>query len=359
MEETEKVKELTPQGAKNFLVVSNYNNDIDWIKLCGNEYVIYDRSDDGKKRDDENIIKSKNVGYNLADYFTYIVDNYDSLPEYITFCKGNIFPRHMMKSRFEQLMNNKCFTPLFEPSYAHKPEMPMCMFACDGAWSEINNGISLPEPTKHPTKYISSYNELLKFCFINPVLPNYITFAAGGNYVVPKNNILKYSKLFYQNLRFIISHHQLAGEAHLVERALYTIWMCNFKPNPKANEVLVTEATFMVNQWQKLTTKNIDIPQSASTQPASRINYDRKNLSTVCHIRIVECERPFLPAGDSHKKMDAQIFNLIFDGLRFEDCVLVFNNEISAEDYLSNKLFPCMKSGANAIFAIEKTYKRI
>ena len=343
---------------RNFIVISNYNEDPSWIKKYPNDYIIYDRSDDGRSLGSLKVIKSKNVGYNLADYFTFIIDNYDKLPEYTTFCKGNIFPRHMSEKRFEELVDNQCFTPLFDHSYEHQPKMPVCMFSCDGAWSEINNGISLPDKSQHPTKYISSYNDLLKFCFTDALIPQYITFAAGGNYVVPRNNILKYTKTFYQNLRFIISHHQLSGESHLVERALYTIWMCNFKPNPKFNDVLVNEATFAIREWSALTTRNVNPPQKATQVAAGKNPSDYKNMEVLCTIKLKEAHIPFYPPAPNPYVIDAKMFELIFEGMRFEDCSFTQGSQEEAEAYLSSVLFPRMKGQANATFIIDKTYKR-
>ena len=36
---------------------------------------------------------------------------------------------------------------------------------------------------------------------------------------------------FYENLKFFISYTQLPGEAHIIERALYTLWTSNFEVN--------------------------------------------------------------------------------------------------------------------------------
>ena len=69
----------------------------------------------------------------------------------------------------------------------------------------------------------------MKFCFVNPPEPNYVRFPPGGNFVVPKQYILKYDKVFYENLRTFTSHTRVPGEGQMIERALYTIWMCNFE----------------------------------------------------------------------------------------------------------------------------------
>ena len=69
---------------------------------------------------------------------------------------------------------------------------------------------------------------------------------------MPKANILKFPKIFYQNLRIFISHCQLPGEAHIVERALHTLWTCNFELNPKALEQINENFTFPSRNFKTL-----------------------------------------------------------------------------------------------------------
>jgi len=219
----------------NHLCISNHNNDLSWLNNYPNPFTIYDRSDDNSFVSELKHIKSPNVGYNIYDMFTFIIDNYNNLPDVITFCKGNIFPRHMGREKFEELMNNNFFTPLFDYTL-HSPNMPVCMFSSDGIWSEINNNWYMNEG--RPIKYFTRYNDFLDFIFINPIKPNYITFCPGGNYVVPKNYILKYNIEFYINLRKFVSHAKLSAESHIIERALYTIWLGNYKINNNMKKII-------------------------------------------------------------------------------------------------------------------------
>lgn len=219
----------------NFLCISNHNNNLSWIKNYPNPYIIYDRSDDDSFVEGFNYIKSPNVGYNIYDICSFIIDNYNELPEYTTFCKGNVFPRHVTIETFEKLMNNKYFTPIFDYKL-HKPYMPICMFSSDGNFSEINNSWYMNEGK--PSKYFTNYNDFLNFVFVNPFIPNYNTFAPGGNYIVPKNMILKYGIEFYKNLRTFVSHDSFSSESHIIERALYTIWLCNFEVNDNMKKII-------------------------------------------------------------------------------------------------------------------------
>lgn len=221
-----------PKLTNSFLVINNYQNDLTWVPEYTDNYLIYEKGDHPvypPKLDQKKVIKVPNVGYNIYDYCSYIIDNYDNLPDSVIFMKGNTFPRHVSREYFNRIMNNQYFTPI-EDWHMHKVYWPTCFFSPDGGFCEINNSWYL---TQHPTKYFNDYNDFLRFCYKDPVIPPYTRFAPGANYIVPKANILKLPKVFYENLRTFVSHTQLPGEAHIAERALYTLWTANFEISEK------------------------------------------------------------------------------------------------------------------------------
>ena len=73
------------------LVISRYNENLDWInKLPIRDdinIVIYNK---GQYIDKDNILL-KNVGREAHTYITYILDNFDCLPNYVCFLQGNPF----------------------------------------------------------------------------------------------------------------------------------------------------------------------------------------------------------------------------------------------------------------------------
>lgn len=219
----------------NFICISNHNHDASWIKNYSNDYIIYDRSDDDSylfPSDDQEYDrlkykKSPNIGYNIYDILQFIIENYNNLPDVTTFCKGNVFPRHISRKTFEKLMNNNYFTCLFD--HRLHTEGNWNLLTSDGNYCELNNNWYMHDGK--PFKYFSNYNDFITYFFKTPVIPKYITFCPGANYVVPKQHILKYPVGFYEILKKMISHDQFAAESHLLERALYTIWNCNYELN--------------------------------------------------------------------------------------------------------------------------------
>lgn len=221
-----------PKIKKNFLVVSSFQNDLSWIPSRTDHYLIYDKSEADvypPGLDRSKVKKVPNIGYNLSDYFTFIIDHYDNLPDCTIFTKGNIFPRHVSEAIFNRLANNDYFTPI-EDFHIHKPRWPISFFSSEGGFCEINNSWYLHH---FPVKYFNDYNDFLRFCFKDPVIPKYNRFAPGACYIVPKEHIRKLPKIFYQNLRTFVSHDVLAGEAHIVERSLYTLWTANYQIHPQ------------------------------------------------------------------------------------------------------------------------------
>lgn len=233
----------------NFFCISRYDTDVDWLKDYPNPHVIYDKTWNGiseenyqlppsdlkNKYPNYNIINTSPNGYNIYDYLTFIIDNYENLPPVISFIKSNVIGRHVSKEMFDRLVNNKCFTAIedwleYENIDCNKPSIQnnYILLACDGGFMETNDSWYC-FVAKHTKQYFNTYNDFIKFCFVDPIYPKYVRFAPGANYVVPRDYILKYNKTFYENLRTFVSYSRLPTEAHIIERALYTIWTCNYK----------------------------------------------------------------------------------------------------------------------------------
>ena len=215
---------------KKTLVVTNYNTDLEWIKMTYDygfspkNTIIYDRSDIEKDWSHLGTsLRSPNVGENIYDMMRFIVENYKNLPDISIFIKGNLFSRseenggenyYTTKERFIRSLQSNYFLPI--ERYHETTSF------------DVNAGGYI-EPssfkTQTPSKYFTSYSELMEILFENPINPEYIRFAPGANYVVPKGNILKYSRGLYEKLMLYCAHCEIVcSEAYLIERALYAIW---------------------------------------------------------------------------------------------------------------------------------------
>ena len=208
---------------KAFFVVSAYNNDISWIEEYTDSYIIYDKSHTLEESD--KIIRVPNVGYNCYDICHFVVENYDNLPDIVGFLEGNPLD-HCKRETFDKLIYNETFTSIED--YSHVPESYAHKKDIDGGYMERNNSWYV---TSHISthgndvqKFFINYNDFLAYLFEKPDYPQWIRFAPGGQYIVPKENILYYSKDFYRKIMVIIDYHRIPLEAFMVERALYYIF---------------------------------------------------------------------------------------------------------------------------------------
>tara|TARA_A100001011_G_scaffold400721_1_gene517966 strand:+ start:3652 stop:4467 length:816 start_codon:yes stop_codon:yes gene_type:complete len=229
---------------KNFICISCFNDDLEWFKEFDYPHIIYDKcfegikkskyypyeilpSNLGKRYQGMNITNGQIGGYNINEYLTYIISNYDNLPEHIAFIKANIIKRHVSLSFFKRILDNKNFTSIEEWDRSNNRKIKLLnksyFISKDGGWNELNNSWYLNK-SKHPNKFFNNFNIFMNFIFKSYNNPKYIRFCPGANYIVPKKNILKYDLVFYKNLKYIINYSQLSGESHILERALYSIW---------------------------------------------------------------------------------------------------------------------------------------
>ena len=192
-------------------VISRYNHDYSWIGEYSNDVVMYDRSENGL----EGARIIPNRGSDIFDKFSYIIDNYDNLPDIAVYTKCNLF-KYITKEEFDKVKDSKTFTPLL--TQHHKTYMPVCYYE-DGIYHEINNFWYL---TAHPPKNEQAVEELSNLLGLRRL--SYVPFAPGSNYILPKENILKHSKEFYEKLRSYLDWAIYPGEAQIIERGLYLLW---------------------------------------------------------------------------------------------------------------------------------------
>lgn len=73
------------------LVVARYNENIDWLKNTALNYIIFNKGEANLPLWVKNEIKLPNIGREAHTYLTYIILNYDNLPEHSVFVQGNPF----------------------------------------------------------------------------------------------------------------------------------------------------------------------------------------------------------------------------------------------------------------------------
>jgi hypothetical protein len=216
-----------------FFVITDYNHmpqDLSesWISKYAKNYLIYDKA--GRWKENENIKKQINVGQSVYDMFDYILNNYDNLPEMVCFVKGDVIPRHCGEEKFSKIIHNKEYTSI--ENYSRIIEQ-----YTDGAYSFVdendnyheNSGeVNYTVASIHHGKYFNNYESFLSEIFENPEFNQYIKFPPGGCHLIPRENILRFNKSFYEDARLWVSWDVRPGEAFLFERAGTTLFTSNW-----------------------------------------------------------------------------------------------------------------------------------
>jgi len=224
--------------AKPFFCISYFEGDISWVEsICGSNYVIYAKGALPANAP-TNVIQIPNVGYNIYSYLSYIIEHYDSLPELIVFCKNNVFERHVSRKSFEALCDRQIFTPIEEPGLWDRISFPASVVSSDGGYLELNNSWYV---SRYDRRYFHNFDSYYSFIFDAGRRPDYLRFAPGANYLVPREHILLRSKNFYLNLRNFVSHAQFSCESHFVERSLISIWSSNLIESKKMSMLLTND----------------------------------------------------------------------------------------------------------------------
>lgn len=196
-------------------IVSRYNHKIGWLKDYTDDVVLYDRSPEPM----EGSIVMPNIGTDLWDKFTYIIDNYDNLPEVAVYTKANLFD-YLKPREFDKICNNTTFTPILSQEHrTYSDERGIVCFYKDGIYWERNDMWYL---NQFPPRSKESALELMDLLGLGDLA--YIPFAPGSGYILPRENILKHSKEFYIKLRSFLEWTIYPGEAQVLERGLYNLW---------------------------------------------------------------------------------------------------------------------------------------
>lgn len=160
--------------SRNF-VIARFNEDIRWVDKINfkelDNVLIYNK---GTLLDSKYMIKNlENIGREAHTYISYIIDNYDYLPDFSIFLQGNPFDHLVYKIEELNNIEFKKFTPLnkiIESELSGQPH---------------HGGLDID---------LNFFNKY----FFNK--PNSCLFTPGAQFVVSKESILLRSIHFYKSL---------------------------------------------------------------------------------------------------------------------------------------------------------------
>lgn len=248
----------------NFFLIHNFNTiPEELLEYCEN-YLIYDCSTDAAvKAKLQALVKEKglyvkeveNTGHNITSYFSFFADNYDNLPEVMCLLKGNMIGRHCSREFFGRVYNDKSFTFLYEEKQywgrfskydenGAKNEPGNTFLALENVYAEKNDSWYAASEN-HPKKYFDDADDLLRFIYKDPMIPQYFMFASGACYIVRREQVLRHSREFYLNLNKLMNYGLDPGfpsEAHQIERILPIIFTSLSEVHDYMNDEAAFEA---------------------------------------------------------------------------------------------------------------------
>lgn len=203
-------------------ILVNYCFTPTWLLESGLDYLIYDRSENKEYLKDfpqERIIYTLNKGNADYDKLSYLVDNYETLPEVFLWGKTNLF-KYIRKEEWDLVKDNKDFTPLLTQHHSiYQDKNGQVCYYDRGMYHERNDSWFLNEV---PAKYVNSWNEWAKrFRLPQPL---YIPFPPGGNFILTKERVHRYSRDLYHEMMQTMDYCQLPGEAQCAERSYFLLW---------------------------------------------------------------------------------------------------------------------------------------
>lgn len=205
-----------------FKVLVNYNftPEKDWI---GEDYLIFDRSDDGidhlKEFDKSKIIYTENVGQVDYDKLCYLSDNYDTLPDVFLWGKTNLF-KYISREEYGKLKDSQRFTPLLTQSHlTYSNQDGLVCYYQNNMYYEVNNSWYC---NVLPVRYFSNFGQFAHEMTIPN--PTFLPFAPGGNYILTRDVVHKYSPDFYDKMASFLPYCREPAEAQMCERSYILLW---------------------------------------------------------------------------------------------------------------------------------------
>ena len=203
-------------------ILVNYNFTPTWLLESDLDYHIIDRSDSKEWLKDfpqERITYEENWGQVDFPKLCYLADNYDTLPSHFLWGKTNLF-KYISVGEWEKVKDNTSFTPLLTKEHKTYSDNlgPVCYYERDLYWERNNSWYA----SQLPCQNFNNFNDFAHE-FALPT-PFYLPFAPGGNYILTREVVHRYSPDFYDKMASVLPYCQEPAEAQMCERAYYLMW---------------------------------------------------------------------------------------------------------------------------------------
>lgn len=207
-------------------VIVNYRHDPqDWWLNYGikpEDTILYDRSDDGIERTfAAKTYQTSNKGDVDFDKLSYLVENYYTLPEVFFWGKSNI-KKYVDEPTLKKAIQKGEFAPLLKQDHRiYSDRFGSVNMYKGGMYMERADSWFFHAGLDSNTRFLSWSDWIREF---NLPAEGYIPFPPGGNYILTKERVHRYSKDFYEKMRDTLPYAMHPVEAHCAERSYYLLW---------------------------------------------------------------------------------------------------------------------------------------
>ncbi len=213
------------------LIISRYNEDIEWLKRYKNfRIIIYNKGDKLKEYKNFEIINLKNLGRESHTWLYHIVKNYNKLDEVNIFLQGRIDDLDCMVYPDPELYLN----------YIDKFGFSVSRYGLLGPFHWKWN-IGIENDVRYKDKWIKNEISKSNIGFRNfakkmfPNIPLFVATSYGGCFAVKKETILQHNISFYQELLDVLAKHKNPIEGHYMER----LWCYIFTQNKSIKQAII------------------------------------------------------------------------------------------------------------------------
>ena len=169
------------------IVVARYNEDISWVKELTADKFNFKIYNKGENNIDFDSTPLQNFGRDAHTFITYIVENYNNLPEYIIFLQGNPIDHYSNVIQTIKMHNDEPYVCLSDHVIDEKID----------SWYEhlVEPNATMPYPNMVRCGLRETANAIL-----GSETPEKCRFAAGQQYIINKQYILNRDLDYYKNI---------------------------------------------------------------------------------------------------------------------------------------------------------------
>tara|TARA_B100000965_G_scaffold402721_1_gene429287 strand:- start:3135 stop:3845 length:711 start_codon:yes stop_codon:yes gene_type:complete len=214
------------------IVVSRYDEDLSWLTPFVSTFkiTVYNKGSQLTNSNFNKVIKLPNVGRESHTILSHIVNNYDSLDQYLIFLQGKI---------------DDLYPITFYHPKDYLPRLKKYQFSVGrlGMLGPLHwkDDLGIPYDKKYSKKWNNfnitrsslGFRNFSKLLF--PEIPWLIATSYGGCFAVSRERVLIHKKSFYEHLLYLMSQSTNPIEGHYLER----LWCYMFTTNKLLNLSLI------------------------------------------------------------------------------------------------------------------------